>query len=84
MRLLFVTLLFCVGCASSGPQPGSLEYTLREQQAKMAKSCYKALTANPWKKTYYNVGGVLVDERNYCRAKARLLVNARPSRSKSH
>jgi hypothetical protein len=64
---------------SSSPQPGSLQYMMQQQQVKLAKSCYKALTANPWKKTYYNVRGVLVDERIYCNARAHQLVHARPA-----
>ena len=78
-KFLVVTLLFCAGFASSSPQPGSLQDLMQHQQVKLAKSCYKALTANPWKKTYYNVRGVLVDERIYCNARAHQLVHARPA-----
>jgi len=79
MKILFVSLLFCVGCSSGGYQPGSLQYIMQQQEVKMAKSCYKALTHNPWKETYYNVGGVLVDERTYCSVVAHRLVHARPA-----
>ena len=79
MKFLVVTLLFCAGCASSSPQPGSLQYMMQQQQVKLAKSCYKALTVNPRNKTYYNVGGVLVDEWGYCNARAHQLVHARPA-----
>jgi len=79
MKVLFVSLIFCVGCASGGYQPGSLQHTLQQQEVKIAKSCYKALTDNPWKETYYNVGGVLVNERTYCNVVARQLMYARPA-----
>ena len=52
---------------------------MQQQQVEIAKSCYKELTANPWKKTYYNIGGsLLVDERTYCKVIANKLVHARP------
>ena len=82
MRFLLVTILFCTGCAA-GPEPGSLQYIMKQQEIQLAEACEDNFKVDPWKKTYYNVGGVLVDERNYCRAKARLLVNARPARTGS-
>ena len=63
-------------CASSKPQPGSLEFLKLRSQQDLASSCYEALTRNPWKKTYYSVGGALVDERVYCNLKAQHAVKA--------
>ena len=74
MRILLVTLLLCVGCASNGPAPGTLSFIQQEQQRELAQECYVALTRNPRLRTYYNVGGVLVDEWSYCDIKAQIAV----------
>ncbi len=80
MRYLYlVFVLVCAGCAVSGPQPGSLLYLKQQMQSELAESCYKELKSkNSYKKTFYVVGLRLVDERNYCRFRARQLLNAKP------
>ena len=73
MRILLLTLLFCVGCASNRPVPGTLSFIQQQQQRELALECYLALTrGNSRSTTYYNVDGVFVDERGYCDLKARL------------
>ncbi len=76
-------MLCCAGCAASGPEPGSLKYIMQQQRIELAHACYETLTSNPWKKTYYNVGGVLVDERNYCDIWAHQLVDGTPGARRS-
>ncbi len=67
---LFLGLVLSA-CASSGPQPGSLEFINLQQRHELAQACYRSLTRNPWKKTYFRVGAeTFVDERTYCEIKA--------------
>ena len=80
----FALLLVCAGCAANGPQPGSLNYAMQEQQRQLARDCERSLTSDPWKDTYYNVSGVLVDERRYCKIPAQALVNARHGPGSDH
>ena len=79
MKILLTTLLLCAGCASFTPdpaEPGTLRFMQEQQQQKLAAGCYAELTRDPFMETYYNVGGVLVDERSYCAIRARLAVQA--------
>lgn len=79
LTTLLTTLLFCAGCASFTPdpgEPGTLRFMQEQQWKELAAGCYAELTRDPFMKTYYNVGGVLVDERSYCRIRARLAVQA--------
>ncbi len=78
-------MLFLAGCADVSPQPGSLLDMRQQAELQLARTCYKELSmANPWKTTYYNVGGgVLVDERTYCRVMAHQAINARSKAIKS-
>lgn len=71
MRCLLVTILLCVGCASSGPSPGTLDFIRLEQHRELVLACQRTMLArNPRMKTYYNLGGVFVDEQGYCEIKA--------------
>ncbi len=72
MKILLVTLLFCVGCASSGPQPGTLNFIRLQQQQELATACYKDI--DPRKTVYYRVGNRFVNERSYCNIKAQQAV----------
>jgi hypothetical protein len=63
-------------CATTKPQSGSLKFLKQQQQQELARSCYQTLTRNPWKKTYYYVGGALVNEKTYCHLKAQQAVQA--------
>ena len=80
----FALLLVCASCAANGPQPGSLNYVMQQQQRQLARDCERSLTSGPWKDTYYNVRGVLVDERTYCKVLAGALINARHGPGNDH
>ena len=71
-----ILVLTLSACATSKPQSGSLEFLKQQQQRELATSCYRALTRNPWKKTYYYVGGAPVNEKTYCNLLAHQAVQA--------